>query len=68
MNDETASASAFVRAHELADRFPVLGRSTWNAILTRGDVPSRKIGRARLVRLLDVERFLAGQSAVGRAT
>lgn len=63
MTTQADPLSDFLRAHELPHRFPVLGRSTWNAIVARGDLRTFKIGRARLVRISDVVAFLEGHSA-----
>lgn len=53
------SGDEFIRAHELPERFPILGRSTWWALMANGSIPSRKLGRARIVRVADVLAFLA---------
>ena len=55
----------FARAHELPRLFPVLGRSTWNAVIASGEVRSRKIGRMRIVRVADVVAFLDGRGFGG---
>lgn len=51
----------FIRASELPTRFACLGRSTWNLLLRRGALRSRKLGRARIVSVADVEAFLAAR-------
>jgi hypothetical protein len=63
MNRDTTTRADFLRANELPERFPVLGRSTWNAHITAGRVRSFKVGRARVVRVADVIAFLEGHSA-----
>jgi hypothetical protein len=55
----TAGDTEFFRASELATRFGVFSRSTWNLFLQRGDLPSKKFGRARVVRHADVIAFLS---------
>lgn len=50
----------WVRASQLPKYFPVFGASTWTKLIRSGELPSRKIGSARIVRSVDVERFLEG--------
>ena len=63
----TERPEEFIRAEKLPEhpllKGPhgrVLGRSTIMKLLAEGTIPSRLIGRARIVRLADVEAFLAG--------
>lgn len=49
----------FIRAHELWAKYPVLSKWSWKRALMSGDLPSRKVGRARVVRVDDVEAFLS---------
>jgi len=51
-----------VRVSALSERFPVLGRTTWNALVARGEVESFTVGRARFVRASDVVAFLLSKS------
>lgn len=57
---KTGGAAAYIRAHELPARYPVLKRSTWMNLVATGAVPSVSIGRARIVRVADVIAFLDG--------
>lgn len=60
------SPCEFIRVTQLPRRFPVLGRSTWVELVTKGEIPSRKVGTARIVRVEDVVRFLStGNAAPG---
>ena len=55
------TAPAYIRAHELPARYPVLGRSTWMQLVASGAVPSTTIGRARVLRVADVKAYLDGR-------
>lgn len=60
---KTDRVGAYIRAHELPARFPVLKRSTWMNLVATGAIPSVSIGRARVLRIADVEAYLSGASA-----
>jgi hypothetical protein len=50
----------WLRASELPAYYPVFGATTWRKLIGSGELASRKIGAARIVRSADVELFLAG--------
>ena len=59
----------YIRAHELHKRFGLFGRTMWVNLLMSGAIPSRCIGRARIVRISDVEAFLAAdRQGAGQTT
>ncbi len=58
-----SNPSEFIRVTQLPSRFPVLGRSMWVELVSKGTIPSRKVGAARIVRVEDVVRFLSSGSA-----
>jgi len=58
----------YLRVHEIPARFPVFGRTVWNAIVASGGLASRKIGRARIVRVADIVAFLEGDGAAAGGT
>ena len=57
------SPCEFIRVTQLPNRFPVLGRSMWVELVSKGTIPSRKVGTARIVRVEDVVRFLSSGSS-----
>ena len=63
--EELLSADAtpiptWLRASELPVYYPVFKETTWRGLIRTGQIASRKIGSARIVRTADVEHFLAG--------
>lgn len=64
----TTTNQEYFRATELPARFPVLGRTTWNAHIAAGRLQSFKVGRARVVRVADVIAFLEGHDSTGKAS
>jgi hypothetical protein len=54
------SVPTWLRASQLPAYFPVFGATAWRTFIRTGQLPSRKIGAARVVSTADVERFLAG--------
>ena len=50
----------YVRAVELARRWPIFSTSRWRVFIARGVLPSHRVGGTRLVRVCDVHAFLAG--------
>ena len=62
-NESPGCAAGYIRAHELPARYPVLKRSTWMSLVATGAIPSVSIGRARVLRVADVEAYLSGSMA-----
>jgi hypothetical protein len=58
-----SAAPMWLRASQLPGRYPVFGATAWRAFIRSGQLPSRKIGAARIVNAADVEAFLAGSSS-----
>jgi hypothetical protein len=54
----------WLRACELPAYYPVLGATTWRLLIRSGELPSRKLGSARIVRASDVEALLSEAGAV----
>jgi hypothetical protein len=62
MNKTEPRSADFLRAVDVPRRYTVIKRSTWMALIASGAVASTKIGRARVLRVVDVEAFLAGRA------
>lgn len=56
---QTDIESACLGLNHIAERLG-LSRRTIDRIIARGELPTLKIGRRRLVRLADLRRWLAG--------
>ena len=59
---QTELESACIGISHLAERLG-LSRRTIHRILARGELSSLRVGRRRLVRLVEVHRWLAGHEA-----
>ena len=64
--EQPANPCCYVRLAEIPARWPVFRRSMWAQWIADGTIPSRLIGRARIVRVADIEAFLSGQTEVTR--
>lgn len=62
MTSRNELVPTWLRASELASYFPVFGETTWRKFISSGQLPSRKVGGARIVRTVDVERVLSGEA------
>jgi len=60
---QTELESACIGITHLADRLG-LSRRTIHRIIARGELPTLKVGRRRLVRLAEVRHWLAGHEAM----
>ena len=56
---QTEIQDALIGVTQLSERL-ALSRRTVARILARGELPSLRIGRRRLIRLADLRRWLAG--------
>ena len=61
---QTELESACIGLSHLAERLD-LSRRTIHRLISRGELPTIKIGRRRLVRLSEVHRWLAGHDEAG---
>lgn len=50
----------WLRASELPKFFPVFGETKWRQLIKSGELPSVKVGSARVVRTAHVEALLGG--------
>ncbi len=53
-----------VNIKEAARRISVSDRTLWN-LIARGEIPVRRVGRRRLIRVLDLENFLKRDHKTG---
>ena len=60
---QTELESALIGITQLAERL-ALSRRTLDRIVARGDLPTLKIGRRRLIRLSAVRHWLAGKDVL----
>lgn len=60
---QTDIESACLGLNHIAERLG-LSRRTIDRIIARGELPTLKIGRRRLVRLSDLRHWLAGKGAI----
>lgn len=64
---QNTATDGWLRQQQVFERYGCISRSGWLLIFGRGHVTSTKIGRMRIVRVSDVEAFLAGKGEVARA-
>lgn len=58
-NVKVDTSCGFIRAHHLHTVFPILGKSRWKEVVARGELPARRIGRAVILKVADVEAYLS---------
>ncbi len=54
-----------IGVHEAAERLGLSERTVWT-LVARGELPCRRIGRRRLFRIVDLEKFLTRDHPTGQ--